>query len=48
VRESGPVGELLSQPRDLYTKNLMASAPSITHALATVGVPDGSDQHPRP
>lgn len=37
VRESGPVGELLRQPKHPYTQKLMASAPSITHALAAVG-----------
>jgi peptide/nickel transport system ATP-binding protein len=37
VRESGPVGELLRQPKHPYTQKLMGSAPSITHALASVG-----------
>ncbi|HWI74873.1 MAG TPA: ABC transporter ATP-binding protein [Baekduia sp.] len=37
VRESGPVVELLHQPKDPYTQKLMASAPSLTHALARVG-----------
>jgi peptide/nickel transport system ATP-binding protein len=37
VKESGPVNELLRQPKHAYTQKLMTAAPSITHALTKVG-----------